>query len=290
MYARIIDCRNHSAIAAEKAPSHGSAKISRLPSISPVLYSLIENGHTYTFAMARTPHQVHGAHRLQTDMYAWRGYRGSVSPSRCPRIGGPSCSKITLVAALEDRIVGTLTVAPDCREGMNADELFQEYIDGFRANNRQLCELTRLAVDNAHKSSRLLATLFHLAYLYAHRVRGCSDLIIEVNPRHTAFYGHSLGFRDRGDTRLCPRVNAPAKLMHLECDMAARLIRMCAGNPIHRSERFSFYRHFLTGAEGTVALNNLRRLASHGFSPQDCVTGCPAPSHPTPAVAAVAGS
>ena len=121
-------------------------------------------------------------------------------------------------------------------------------------------------------------------------IRGCSDLIIEVNPRHTAFYGHSLGFRDRGDTRLCPRVNAPAKLMHLECDMAARLIRMCAGNPIHRSERFSFYRHFLTGAEGTVALNNLRRLASHGFSPQDCVTGCPAPSHPTPAVAAVAGS
>jgi hypothetical protein len=51
----------------------------------------------------------------------------------------------------------------------------------------------RLAVDNMVQSRTVLAAIFHIAYIYGHRIRGCSDVVIEVNPRHVRFYRSMLG-------------------------------------------------------------------------------------------------
>ena len=59
----------------------------------------------------------------------------------------------------------------------------------------------------------MLAGLFHTAYLYASVIRGYTHAVIEVNPRHVAFYGRALRFDPIGEERMNQRVNAPAVLL-----------------------------------------------------------------------------
>ena len=81
------------------------------------------------------------------------------------------------------------------------------------SRGRQICEFTRLAVDKNAASKPVLAGLFHTAYLYASVIRGCTHAVIEVNPRHVAFYGRALRFDPIGEERMNRRVNAPAVLL-----------------------------------------------------------------------------
>ena len=92
-----------------------------------------------------------------------------------------------------------------------------------------MCEFTKLALDIDGNSKQVLASLFHMAYLHAHRIRGCDDVLIEVNPRHVGYYRRMLDFRVVGEEKLCPRVNAPAVLMALDLFHTRRQIELYAG-------------------------------------------------------------
>ena len=48
---------------------------------------------------------------------------------------------------------------------------------------------------------RVLAALFHVAYIVAHRIRGYDTLVMEVNPRHVRYYERMLGARAIGEPR-----------------------------------------------------------------------------------------
>ena len=76
-----------------------------------------------------------------------------------------------------------------------------------------VCEFTTLAMDHGVRSRRVLASLFNVAYIYAHRVMGCDTLLIEVNPRHVLYYERMLGFKVMAPQRHSPRVGAPAVLL-----------------------------------------------------------------------------
>jgi len=118
-----------------------------------------------------------------------------------------------------ERTVGTLTVRFDGAGGLNADLLFRAELARWRAAGVKLCEFGSLAVDeNGRDPKRLLAQIFHLAYLHAHRRAHCERGVIEVHPRHVAFYRRQLGWRPYSTTRHNPRVDAPAVLM--SCDLA----------------------------------------------------------------------
>ena len=139
-----------------------------------------------------------------------RGYHtkiASVLP-HCP-------TRITLETSRGEKLFGTLTLGLDSKEGLLADALFQSEINGLRAMGRKLCEITSLAVDPQCESKDVLASLFHLAYIYGRILHKATDLLIEVNPRHARFYKRLLGFHQIGPVRTCPRVNAPAVLLHL---------------------------------------------------------------------------
>jgi hypothetical protein len=100
------------------------------------------------------------------------------------------------------------------------DAAYGAELAALRSEGRRVCELTRLAVD-AHADSRsVLAALFSLAYLLGRVVHEVTDVFIEVNPRHVAFYERALGFVVAAGERLCTRVKAPSVLLRLE---AARL-------------------------------------------------------------------
>jgi hypothetical protein len=185
-------------------------------------------------------------------MYSWRGYETEnvVVSSHNP-------NRLTLEATIGRRVVGTLTLGLDSEEGLFADELYSDEVNEFRQEGRKLCELTKLAVDPEYSSKEILASLFHLAYIYGHKIHKATDLFIEVNPRHAGFYRRMLGLSQIGEERPCRRVQAPAVLMHLELDYVNAQISSLAGSC--RSSERSLYPYFFSKHEEKGLARRLER-------------------------------
>ncbi|NCT82045.1 MAG: hypothetical protein GXC94_02795 [Comamonadaceae bacterium] len=139
---------------------------------------------------------------------------------------------IVCTARNGDRIVGTMSVRFDGVGGLHTDLLFGAELAEWRAEGVRLCEFGSLAVDrHAVESRALLAQIFHLGYLHAHRRARCQRLVIEVNPRHVAFYRRWLGLLPYTTARHNPRVNAPAVLMSIDFETIREQIALWAGRP-----------------------------------------------------------
>ena len=139
---------------------------------------------------------------------------------------------IVCTASDGHHIVGTLSVRFDGEGGLHADALFKEELAEWRAGGISLCEFGGLAVDkHSHEPKRVLAQIFHLGYLHAHRRARVARLVIEVNPRHVAFYRRWLGLLPYTTARHNPRVNAPAVLMSFDFATAREQIALLGGRP-----------------------------------------------------------
>jgi len=121
----------------------------------------------------------------------------------------------TIVACRGDHLFATLTLGLDAASGLMADMLYSPEINAARARGGRVCEVTRMAMDPEHNSPEVMADIFQLVYVLARRIYRMTDLFIEVHPRHAGFYRRTLGYRVVGDERVCPRVGAPAVLMHM---------------------------------------------------------------------------
>lgn len=187
-----------------------------------------------------------GGHRSSAQilvhrMYATRGYKTSTDAPAAPNV-------VTLLAIDQGETIGTISISLDTPQGLLADELFHEELDALRRQGRRLCEFTKLAMDHVLKSRRVLASLFHAAYIWSHLRLGFDDVVIEVNPRHVRYYARMLGFEVNGPQRLNRRVDAPAVLMRLDFAHARAQIRRLAGQPAPADER-SLYPHFFSAKE-----------------------------------------
>jgi hypothetical protein len=171
--------------------------------------------------LATTEDRRKSASLLIEKMYSWRGYEADTL-SRDP-------NRITLVAHQENTVGGTVTLGFDGPKGLVVDELYKAEVDELRARGRKIAELTKLAVDESAGSKSVLAALFHIAFIYAFHIHKYTDFVIEVNPRHVLFYKRMLGFNLIGSERLCPRVGAPAVLLHLDLDYIDRKIAELGG-------------------------------------------------------------
>jgi len=169
-----------------------------------------------------------------------------------------SASRLTLIATDHDETLGTITVGLDSPEGLFVGEVFGDHVNRLRAEGRKLCEFTKLAMDPILGSKRMLASLFHAAYLIAHRVRGYDTLLIEVNPRHVAYYRRMLGAVILEKERNNPRVDAPAVLLRLDLSYAREQIALLGGRHVEpeRSER-SLYPYFFAPHEEAGLLARL---------------------------------
>ena len=181
--------------------------------------------------------------------YAWRGY--SIEPL-CESIG----DRITLSACSGDTTIATITANVDGDDGLGVAEVYPDEVDDLRAAGRKLCEFTRLAVDDTVRSQSVLGGIFHVACIYVIDLHRCSDVLIEVNPRHVRFYERMLGFERIGDERRDPRVAAPAVLLRLDLEHCASEITRLGGLRRSARER-SFYPFFFDAGE---AANIVRRL------------------------------
>ncbi len=194
------------------------------------------------------------ASMLVNKMYAWRGYKIAWHARQQP-------NRITLVASHGTSPMATISIGFDSDEGLLVDGLYKAEIDALRAAGARVCEFTKLAVDGAIRSKRVLATLFHIAYIYSHKMNGYSDLFIEVNPRHVRFYEQMLGFTQFGPERLNARVNAPAVLLRLEFRHLAEQLARFGGRPdLARTEK-SLYPYGFSQAEEHGVMGRLTKLS-----------------------------
>lgn len=184
-------------------------------------------------------------------MYSWRGLDTGRPTAYADHPG-----QTTLVACKGDLLFGTLTVGVDSSRGLLADTLYREEIDAARKSGARVCEVTRLAMDPAHSSPEVLASIFHLAFMITRFIHDMTDLFVEVHPRHTAFYRRLMGYRVAGPERICPRVGAPAVLLRLSLAHAEQEILRVGGQG-DAPDR-SLYRLFFSAAEQDRMLLNLR--------------------------------
>lgn len=202
--------------------------------------------------LADTAGHRNDASFLVRKMYGWRGYQSG------PAHDHPNC--VTLVASTPEKMLATITVGFDSPAGMAVGALYPEHVARMKADGAQLCEFTRLAVDRTEHSRELLAMMFHVAYMYARRLHGSTDLLVEVNPRHVRFYKRMLGFRQLGPERLCPRVNAPAVLMWLPLPYAEEQIALYGGQAEAFPAVRSLYPLFFSPSEEEGITRRLQAL------------------------------
>jgi hypothetical protein len=217
------------------------------------LEEVIVNQDSYGIRLTDTAEGRNSASMLISKMYAWRGYTGTHHFTDDP-------NRITLTATDKGDVVGTLTLGIDSPIGLNADQIFKEELDAHRARGARLCEFTKLAFDPTVRSKTSLANLFHLAVIYARNIHNCTDIIIEVNPRHRRFYEHMLGFERQGELKTNPRVNAPAYLLRVSLEFVTEQINKHGGTFSSANTERSFYPYFFSPREEQGIINRLLRI------------------------------
>lgn len=196
---------------------------------------------------ARSDSAFEGATLLVQKRYAWRGYpKAQVKDNP---------NRITILTHLNDHVVGTVTVGYDSDQGLLADEIYKDKIDELRARGCVVGELSKLAIDEDLGSKQMLAGMIHIAYLYG-AIHGCSDAVIEVVPRHQAFYEKKLGFRMLGEARMNHRVHQDVVLLHLPLAEMQKRIETLGGQGAASKDR-SLYPFFFSAEEQKAILDRL---------------------------------
>jgi hypothetical protein len=194
------------------------------------------------FSVIEDSEKLQAACALLNERYGWRGYGSShVIPT--------GVHQTTFTAEVDDSVVGTITLAVDSDRGLNIDCTFGEEVDRIRKiKDAHICELTRFAFNGEVRSKEALAGLFNLAFIYGTAITQCTDLLIEVAPRHVSFYKAMLGFRRLGSLRPNENVGSPAQLMGLRVEEITRKIADLAGRAEPASSR-SLYPYFYAPAD-----------------------------------------
>jgi hypothetical protein len=219
---------------------------------SPSIIDVAINESVFGIRAADVDEHRNSASMLISKMYAWRGYGGNHHIGDDP-------NRITLTASNKDGVIGTLSLNLDSDIGLLADQVFEDHIDPYRAQGK-VCEIIKLAIDPAVKSKAVLASLFHVAFIYARDLHQCSDIFIEVNPRHRRFYEVMLDFQVQCETRPNPRVDAPAVLLRGHIPRGTLRIAEVAGKGDHAVGDRSLFPYFFSLREEAGIIARLKQI------------------------------
>ena len=182
------------------------------------------------------------ARDLLNRMYDWRGYGSNHALD-------PADLSTTFAVSMDEEIISTLSLRVDSGNGLAADKTFRDVLRETRkSSNASLCELTKFACRPSNESRILLASMFHTIFIFGTEKYACTDLFIEVNPRHIRFYEAMLGFEKLGELRTNEGVDAPSQLMRLKVADIANNIRRHVGRDDPAAMR-SLYPNFLSEEE-----------------------------------------
>ncbi len=123
-----------------------------------------------------------------------------------------------IVAKIQGKVVGTISIIEDSKFGLPMDKIYKEEIDVLRGNSKKIAEVGRLAIEKdlfkgiLHSKAKTMLILWSLfkQVLYYSKQKNLDFICIAINPKHGLFY-KSLGFEDIGKEKSYPLVNnAPA--------------------------------------------------------------------------------
>jgi hypothetical protein len=200
----------------------------------------------FAIRFADTDGHRNAASMLVQKMYSWRGYETATGTAN----SNFATNGIVLAASDRSGTLGTLMLTLDSPEGLAADKTYPDKLNLVRAiPGSNICELGRLALDTSKSSKWVLASLFHIAYIYGRVLNKVTDVFIEVNPRHVLFYKAMLGFTVEGEERMCPRVKAPAVLLRLPLSYVDAQIEKYGGRSDLAGTTRSLYPYFFSKRE-----------------------------------------
>lgn len=230
--------------------------------LDPSLADPQQNPDVFRVRLARPRTVRQDAGMLVQRRYEWRGYQTRAA------IDDPNL--FTFAAYDSGTLAGTMGVRLDSPAGLKIEELYANEVAALRAGGLRLTEFTRLAVEESVASKGVLGALFHTAVLYAHVVRGCTHVVIEVNPRHVAYYRRVLFFKPLGPERHLSRVGAPAVALILDFSTLLNALKDFFSAPDWAERTNSFFVHWFSPADAEGVLGRLRRLDEERASSCSC--------------------
>jgi len=188
------------------------------------------------FGLALDRDTVEQALRLQHDQYVAQGYMDSHPSGWRLSLHYALPTTRLFVARSGRRVVATMTLIEDSPLGLPMDEIYSGELQGLRDQDRDLAEVSGLALhpDYKHWGVAILLRLIRMLALHATEVAELSDLCIAINPRHAAFYRKAFYFREIGGLRQYGKVNgAPAVALGLDLDIVRiAMSELRAGRPV----------------------------------------------------------
>lgn len=172
------------------------------------------------YSLARSRSQREGAFRLVYDSYLRSGL-GAPNPFEM-RVTPYQLHEATqiFVGQLQELVVSTVTLVPDCEEGLPMESIYPLEIEALRAQGVRLAEVSCLA-DRRKDPRRFLPAFCQLTRVMAQYARrqGIDELLVAVHPRHARFYSRYLGFQQIGGLAACDYVQGrPAVALSFNFD------------------------------------------------------------------------
>lgn len=158
--------------------------------------------------------------------------------------GGGESDGMTLTAyGVDGNEVGRIFIVTDSKVGLAADERHHEKLESLRMIGHRICELNEVRFDAKIKSKRLIATIFHLAFICIKAEFEMTTLLLEASDEQVKVYERTLGFElinDKGSRR------GRSALMACEMSYADEMIRSLGGLMSRAKGERSLYPFFFT--------------------------------------------
>ena len=168
----------------------------------------------------------------------------------------------SFLAHHEGKLAGSLSVRVDSPRGLAADELYYDELSALREGNQKLAELVQVSVDMNSVPRRVLAGLFHTAYLFAGEVNACDYCLLVAAARHADFFYSSLCFDYVGGERLNRRAGQPMALLAAHLPTVAEALARVGGRPGLATGDPTLFAHGFSPEEAAGVVRRLKALGS----------------------------
>lgn len=214
---------------------------------TPTLVPTVTAHDLYSASIANTQKSRLKAFQLAYEVYLAKGY---ISPNSTKMLISKSdFMPNTCIININDgeEVVASVTLNFQSKNDLPCQELYAKEVQPLLDLNYKLVEITRLVIKENHRHSNLLlAQLFQATFIFAYQIKNVEQLVIEVNPRHIAFYQRLLGFNILGGEKECERVNnAPAYLLHLNLNYVNNNLQKFYNNNLEESSKYKFFKFAL---------------------------------------------
>lgn len=229
--------------------------------------TLIEksNAEEYTIKIANTLEEREAVFKLAYQIYLKKGYITENENEWL--IQNYDTNQETIILIVQDRqknIAGSITLVFDGHAILPAEKIYHHELKQLRASGKKMVELSRLIINPEYRNSKeILVLLFNYLAIISHHIKKYNGIIIEVNPRHKAYYKTLLHFEEIGVEKPCPQVqNAPAVLLFLPTTIYQLGISLSNKETNATRKDRSLYPYFLKPDQESLVVHYLEKQIS----------------------------